>query len=132
MTACFRRADMKMHSTRTSLDLEVEDCSLSLCDLAYDTAFHYCDSLYSIALNRASILLPDSSMRIETNDLSNMDGGPLRIGKTLIAHTMGRTQLGEMVTILCRAWKCSSSIWTSCVISDILPKNLFLWFRKHL
>ena len=90
-------ADMKMHSTRTSLDLEVEDCSLSLCDLAYDTAFHYCDSLYSIALNRASILLPDSSMRIETNDLSNMDGGPLRIGKTLIAHTMGRTQLGEMV-----------------------------------
>lgn len=90
-------ADFKLHSVRTPLDLEVNDCSLAVHDLAYDSVFTYCDSVYAFSLGHAAVTLPDGMMRLETNDIEHSDQGALRIGTTRIANTMPRKKLGDMV-----------------------------------
>ena len=88
-------AAFALHSVRTQLDLQAENCSLTVRELAYDSVFTYCDSLYDFSLGRAEVLIPDGSLRIETHDLSTADSGPLCIGKTILGHTMGKKELGE-------------------------------------
>lgn len=88
-------ASLALHSVRTQLDIQAEGCSLTVRGLAYDSTFHYCDSVYDFSLASASVMLPDGSMRLSTQDIAHSDAGPLSIGKTLVAHTMGKKELGE-------------------------------------
>ena len=88
-------ASLALHSVRTQLDVQAEGCSLTVKGLAYDSTFHYCDSVYDFSLASASVLLPDGSMRLSTQDIAHSDGGPLYIGNTVVAHTMGKKELGE-------------------------------------
>ena len=90
-------ADFKLHSLRTKLDLDVEDCSLTIHDLAYDSVFTYNDSAYSFELAKAAAIIPDGSMRIETNNIEHSNQGALNIGTTRIANTMPRKKLGEIL-----------------------------------
>lgn len=92
-----QNADLKLHSLRTQLDLVVDSCSLAVNDLRYDSVFSYCDSVYSLSLQHAAVMLPDGRMRIETSDLEHADQGALRLGKTRIANTMPRKRLGDIV-----------------------------------
>ena len=92
-----KEADLRLHSVRTKLDLDIEDCTIELHDLAYDSVFHYCDSVYSLELEKAIVMIPDGSMRIQTEDLKHKDQGEFRLGETRIANTMPRKRLGEMV-----------------------------------
>lgn len=88
-------ASFALHSVRTQLDVQADSCSITVHDLAYDSIFHYCDSVYRFSLGSARVLIPDGSMRIETHDIAHSNSGPLCIGKTLVAHTMGKKELGE-------------------------------------
>ena len=90
-------ASFRMHSLRTHLDVAVDSCSVALRNLAYDSVFHYCDSVYRFALRHAAVMLPDGLMRLETNDICQRDQGALSLGQTRITHTMPRKQLGEIM-----------------------------------
>lgn len=90
-------ASLALHSVKTKLDVAVDSCSLELHQIIYDHSFCLSDSLYRFALGHADILLPDGSMRIETNAIRTENGGPLTVGSTRIAHTMGRMELGNIV-----------------------------------
>lgn len=92
-----KHADFKLHSVRTKLDVAAEDCSVSVYDLAYDTTFHYCDSVYRFSLAKAAVMTPDGRMHVEANELEHNDQGALRIGNTRIANTMPRKRLGDIV-----------------------------------
>ena len=92
-----KNAAFAMHSVRTKLDLGVDSCSLEAHHLAYDSVFHYCDSVYSLSFERAAVLLPDGRMRLEACDLKHEDQGPLTLGATRIAHTMPKNKLGDIV-----------------------------------
>ena len=92
-----KHASLALHSVRTKLDVAVDSCSLSIHDLAYDSVFSYCDSLYRFSLAHAKVITPDGRMRIETRDLEQTDQGPLTIGKTRIGNTMPKKRLGDIV-----------------------------------
>lgn len=92
-----KNASLALHSVRTQLDVAADSLSLTVHDLSYDTAFHYCDSVFSLSLAHASVLTPDSSMRIEARGLEQENQGPLTLASTRIANTMPRNRLAEMV-----------------------------------
>lgn len=99
-----RNAAFRMHSLRTKLDLEVDSCSLTVEDLAYDvhdTSFTYNDSVYKFSLGHAAVMLPDGRMHIETHDLAQRNQGPLTVGQTRIANTMPRFKLADIVQEPC-------------------------------
>lgn len=97
MNLSIRNADMRLHSLSSKLDLAVDSLSLSVNDLRYDSVFTYCDSVYSLSLAHAAVLLPDGRMRLETNGLSQSDQGPLCLGRTRIANTMPCLRLADLV-----------------------------------
>ena len=90
-------ASLALHSVKTQLDVAVDSCSMEMHQLAYDHSFCFSDSLYRFALGHAAVTLPDGMLRIETNAIENTNGGPLTIGATRVAHTMGRMELGKIV-----------------------------------
>lgn len=94
--ACFQ-----LHSLRTKLDLAVDSLSLGVNDLAYDSVFSYCDSVYSLSLAHAGVMLPDGMMRIETRDLSQENQGALKLGYTRISNTMPHKSLGDILKEPC-------------------------------
>lgn len=91
-----RHAALALHSVRTKLDVAVDSCSLSVHDLAYDSVFSYCDSIYRLDIAHAAVLTPDGLMRIETRDLAHSDQEALTVGKTHIGHTVAKTGLGDL------------------------------------
>lgn len=90
-------AGLRLHSLQTKLDVAVDSCSVTLNDLAYDSVFSYCDSVYHLFVAHASVTTPDGLIRIETSALAQDDQGPLTLGTTRIANTMPRRRLGDMV-----------------------------------
>ena len=90
--ACFA-----LHSVRTKLDVVADTLSLTVHDLIYDSLLHYNDSDYYFSLAHAAVLIPDGRVRIETRDLEQEDQGALSIGRTRIAHTMGKKKLADLV-----------------------------------
>lgn len=89
-------ASLALHSIRTKLDVVVDSCSLSVHDLAFDSTFHYCDSVYRFHLMHAKVITPDGLMRIETRDIEHRDQGPLMVGKTRIANNCPKMRLGDL------------------------------------
>ena len=99
-----KNAAFDMHSLRTKLDLEVDSCSLTVEDLAFDvrdTVFTYNDCVYKFSLGHAAVILPDGRMSIETHDLAQRNQGPLTVGQTRIANTMPKLKLGDIVKEPC-------------------------------
>lgn len=92
-----KNASFALHSLSSKLDVLADSCSIALYDLVYDTAFHYCDSVYKLTLAHAAIMLPDGRMKIETRQLSHANQGPLTLGATRIANTMPKKRLGDIV-----------------------------------
>ena len=90
--ACFA-----LHSVRTKLDVVADTLSLTVHNLAFDSIFHYNDSSYRFSLAHAAVLIPDGRVRIETRDLEQENQGALSIGRTRIAHTMGKKKLADLV-----------------------------------
>lgn len=97
MKLAVKNASLRLHSVRTRLDVEADDFSCAVHDLAYDSVFSYNDSVYEITLGKAVVVLPDGRIRLETNGLSHSNQGALEIGTTRIAHTMARKRLGDIV-----------------------------------
>lgn len=89
------KASVRYHSLRNPLDAKVDSCSLSVYHLSYDTAFHYCDSLYHFALEHAAMTTPDGLMYIETRNIEQKDAGPLKIGRTHIMNTISHKEMAE-------------------------------------
>ena len=87
---------LALHSLRTPLDVAVDSLSLSVHDLAYDSAFHYCDSIYRLHIAHAKIITPDGLMRIETRDLNHLDQGPLTLAQTRIGNIVPKQHLGDI------------------------------------
>jgi len=87
------KASVRYHSLRTPLDAKVDSCSLSVYHLSYDSAFHYCDSLYNFALEHAALKTPDGMMLIETHNIEQEDAGPLTIGRTHIMNTVSHKEM---------------------------------------
>jgi hypothetical protein len=92
-----KNASLALHSVRTKLDVQVDSCSLAVHHLAYDSVFHYCDSVYALSLAHAKVMLPDGRMHIETHDIAQEDQGALTVGNTRIANTMAKKRLGDIV-----------------------------------
>ena len=92
-----KNASLRLKSVRTKLDVAADSLSVTLNDLAYDSVFHYNDSVYRLSLGSVSVLLPDGRMRLETSNLEHRDQGALKIGATRIANTMRKNKLGDMV-----------------------------------
>lgn len=93
--------DFKLHSLTTKLDVDVDSLSLTAHDLAYDSVFTYCDSVYSLSLAHAHIITPDGLIGIETHNLCQEDQGVFALGATRIAHTMPRKGLGKIMKEPC-------------------------------
>lgn len=91
-----KNADFALHSIKTKLDVAVDSCSLSVHDLAFDSVFSYCDSVYHFRLEHAKVITPDGLMRIETRDIEHDDQGPLTIGKTHIGNNVVKKRLGDL------------------------------------
>ena len=89
-------ASMALHSIRTKLDVTVDSCSLAVQELVYDSAFHYCDSVYRLHLAHAKIITPDGLMRIDTRDVAHSDQGALTVGRTRIANNCAKMHLGNL------------------------------------
>lgn len=92
-----QNASFALHSVRTKLDVAVDNCSLKLHDLCYNSAFHFCDSVYRFELEHAAVLTPDGRIHIDARELSQRDQGALTLGTTRIRHTMPKKRLAEMV-----------------------------------
>ena len=101
MNLRIKNVDFKLHSLSSKLDVAVDSLSLTVHDLAYDTVFSYCDSVYSLSLGHAQVMLPDGMMRLETSDIRHEDQGEFEIGATRIAHTMPRKSLGNIMKEPC-------------------------------
>ena len=95
--AVIENASLALHSTRTSLDVVADSCSVAAHDLAFDKTFHYNDTAYSFSLAHATVTLPDGSMRMETRDIRHRDQGELHIGPSRIVHNMEKKALGDRV-----------------------------------
>ena len=96
-----KNASLALHSVRTKLDVVADSCSISVQDLAYDSVFSYCDSLYSLRLAHANVLTPDGRMRIEARDIEQSDQGAFQLGEARIANTMSKKRLGDIVKEPC-------------------------------
>ncbi len=81
-----KNAVLALHSTRSKLDVAVEGLSATVHDLAYDSVFSYCDSIYRFALSRATVMLPDGINRITTQDLAFENRGLLTMGATCLTN----------------------------------------------
>ena len=92
-----KNASLALHSLRTKLNVGVDSCSLTAHHLAYDSVFHYCDSIYRFSLEHAAIMFPDGRMMMETRNIEHEDQGALTIGATRIANTMPKNKLGDIV-----------------------------------
>ena len=93
-----RNASLALHSLRTKLDVRADSCSLSLRELCYaDSAFTYCDSIYSFSLGHAVVTVPDGDIRLETRDIHHRNQGVFAIGRTRLNNTMPRKALGDRV-----------------------------------
>lgn len=90
-------ASFALHSTCSKLDVKADSCSVALQDIAWDGKLSFCDSLYRFSLAQADVVIPDGTLRIETQAITNTNGGDLTIGATRIAHTMPKKQLADMV-----------------------------------
>lgn len=107
ITLPFKRAELQnlhiedisfaLHSISSELDVVADNCSLALHHLAFDTAFHYCDSIYSLSLAHAVVMLPDGRMKLETNNIKYKNQGEIMIGETHIANTIPPLQLGDII-----------------------------------
>lgn len=84
-------ASMQLHSIRTPLDVSVNQCSLAMQQLAYDSVFHFNDSVYSFSLRNASVRLPDGRSRFTTRDIRLQAMGILSIGATRYVNTTEQT-----------------------------------------
>lgn len=97
MRLSVENASLALHSVRTRLDVTADSCSLTVHDLAYDSVFTYCDSLYMFYLAHAGVTTPDGRVHIDTRDLAQVDQGALYVGTTRIANTMPKMKLGDIV-----------------------------------
>lgn len=84
-------ASMQLHSVRTSLDVAIDHCSLSMQQLAYDSAFHFNDSVYSFSLDHAAVRLPDGRSRFITNNIRLQARGVLSVGATQYVNMTKKT-----------------------------------------
>lgn len=96
-----QNVDFKLHSLTSKLDVAVDSLSLAVHDLAYDSVFSYCDSVYSLSLAHARVMTPDGMICIETRNLRHEDQGVFELGATRIANTMPRKKLGDMLKEPC-------------------------------
>lgn len=90
-------ASLALRSTCSKLDVKADSCSVALQDIAWDGKLSFCDSLYRFSLAQADVVIPDGTLRIETQAITNTNGGDMTIGATRIAHTMPKKQLADMV-----------------------------------
>ncbi len=84
-------ASMQLHSVRSPLDVTVNNCSLSMQGLCYDSVFHFNDSVYSFSLESASVTLPDGRSRFMTQDIRLQAMGILSIGATRYVNATDQT-----------------------------------------
>ena len=93
MNLDIEEASFALHSTRTALDVAVNDFSLSMQELTYDSVFHICDSICLLSVGSAAVCLPDGRTRIQTHDIRLKEFGYLSVGKTKFAHTNDRMKV---------------------------------------
>lgn len=97
MSFAVENASFALHSVRTKLDVAADSCSVEVHDLAYDSVFSYCDSVYAFYLAHAAVTTPDGRVAIDTRDIAQANQGSLQIGPTRIANTMPKMKLGDIV-----------------------------------
>jgi len=97
MNFALENASLALHSVRTKLDVAVDSCSVEVHDLAYDSVFSYCDSVYTFYLAHAAVKTPDGRIAIDTRDIAQANQGALQVGPTRIANTMPKMKLGDIV-----------------------------------
>ena len=97
MNLAVENASFALHSVRTKLDVAVDSCSVEVHDLAYDSVFSYCDSVYTFYLAHAAVKTPDGRIAIDTRDIAQANQGALQVGPTRIANTMPKTKLADIV-----------------------------------
>lgn len=97
MNFAVENASFALHSVRTKLDVAADSCSVEVHDLAYDSVFSYCDSVYAFYLAHAAVTTPDGRVAIDTRDIAQANQGALQVGPTRIANTMPKMKLGDIV-----------------------------------
>lgn len=90
-----KNASLRYHSLRTPLDASVDSLSIALHSLMYDSAFHYCDSLYAFSLGHAAVTTPDGMIHIDTRNIKQENQGALTIGPTHVFNTITPQEMAE-------------------------------------
>lgn len=98
----------QVRSTSDYLCAGIDSLSLGVYGIGYSLLdsipYHYNDSVYEFSLGSASIITPDSLVKIQTTDMRYTNGGAFRIGPTHIQHTMGMWDLSRRKDYTPQAW----------------------------
>lgn len=95
-----KELDARLHSTRSPLNLSVDDLSTDCYDIRYDlidSLFSYNDSVYALSLEACKIKLPDGRMDLEVHDLKTRNQGKLSLGYTRVRHIISAKRLADIM-----------------------------------
>ncbi len=94
------KACMTFKQKGSKLATKVDSASVVVTDLFYslkDSTFGYCDSIYELKVKHVGMIMPDGLMAMEVKDIYTEDAGPIKLGKTRIHHTVGKTELSGIL-----------------------------------
>lgn len=116
-------ASAKVMSITSNLDMDAKGINLELNDLTYNLenvkGMDYNDSVYLFGIDHADILLPDSSMIMEVNNLRHSNCGPLTLGKTRMRNTVDKWEIAHTKGDVPTTWM--SMVIDTVHTSDIDP-----------
>lgn len=116
-------ANAKVRSLSSNLDLDITGVNLELNDISYELenvkGLNFNDSIYCFGINHADIMLPDSSMVMEINNLRHSNCGPLTLGRTKMHNTVDKWEIAHTKGDVPTTWM--SMVIDTVHTSDINP-----------
>lgn len=109
------------------LDISLNNISYTLSDIVYDIeqvpGLRFNDSLYSVRLRSADVLLPDSTMFISLSNFKHENCGPVSLGHTAMNHTIDKWEIAHRNGDVPTTW--FSMVLDTFRTSFVRPMNIF-------
>lgn len=109
------------------IDLSLNNISYALSDVVYDVeqvpGLSFNDSVYSVKVSHADILIPDSTMFISMNNFKHENCGPVSVGRTAMNHTIDRWAIAHRNGDIPTTW--FSMVLDTFRTSFVRPMNIF-------
>lgn len=97
-----KNASLRYYDLSSRLSMRVDSASIGLNNLGYcllDSSYTYNDSVYDVEVGAFYITLPDGLSRAEVHAIHYEDDGPIQIGYTRYANTIGKAALADLKKI---------------------------------